>query len=134
MSSSRLKHVIFDIALFTYTVALLSGFIWWTAAKFGYPVHPPDQEKFEALISHHGFALFVLPSAAILILRLHRFARWSTVGDMLFAHPKSTRAALVHLLVSAALTLILSVVVTEASLAELLDQDGLAGAIRLWDG
>ncbi|NJL24289.1 MAG: phosphonate ABC transporter, permease protein PhnE [Calothrix sp. SM1_5_4] len=68
-----------------------------------------------------------------------------TIGEVIFpTHERAlTQAAAppflrtfwgLHLSFASILTLLISISVTEASLTELLDQDGLQGAFRLWSG
>lgn len=93
------------------------------------------------LLGQSTFGLWVLSSAlAFVAAKL----KWATAGEALFAGPKAkdnlprTRFIRsfwgIHITLVFIATLSVSLQVTEASLYELLDREGLAGAWRLWLG
>lgn len=127
-----------DTALFTYTFSLIAYFsIFHWEPKF-------DQEFYEKSFSTFMLAFGGLAIACFVLSYLFHRLKVRTLGDALFASPSrklemTSRPALqsfwlLHGLALFILTLIASLIVTEASLTELLDKDGAEGALRLWRG
>lgn len=129
--SANLRQWIFDTLTFAYTFALC-GYLFTIGQHF-------DQDYFLA----HFPAFLWLTLATILAggicAALIPTLNWKSIGAALFGDKKSARPFWqtgwgIHLLALFTLTTLLSLQVTNSSLAELLDRDGLEGALRLWSG
>jgi phosphonate transport system permease protein len=131
------KKLVFDTLFFAYSAGLL---IYLGTLAMG---HPITQDVFIRNFIPMGEAalalLIVLAGSTVLLPRF----KIRTIGDLLFSkfvlgeeaeRPFYRRFATVHLLIVFGLTLFVSFRVTESSLFDLLDSDGLQGAIRLWSG
>ncbi len=136
--SRSARKFIFDTGAAAATLALL----YYFAVIFGQPGY--DQEFFELHFSYFalmGLAFMVI--SALLSLLSHKMGAM-TIGEVLFASPaRKLQAAATplsgsfwfwHAVLLFVLALTASLIVTEASMRELLDQDGLGGALRLWQG
>lgn len=129
---------IMDTALFTYTISLVMyfGFFHWRPDF--------DQEFYETSFSSFVLAFCGLALACLVLSLFFHRLKISTLGDVLFAsearkieislQPTHRSFWFMHGLALFMLTLIASLIVTEASLTELLDKDGAQGALRLWQG
>lgn len=140
MSAEHLsaRKLILDSALLTYTASIVAylAFFQWNSAY--------DQEFFERSFGYAAYCVAgALIVSSILVVVFHKL-RTATIGEALFATPArkielSTRPLTKsfwfwHSVVLFLSTFLVSLLVTEASLMELLDQDGAAGAMRLWQG
>lgn len=139
---TALKKIVFDSLFFTYSVILVTHLIASaTSGIFGTHL---DQDFFLQHFSIVMMASFVLWSFTVLAAWFAHRLELATVGDVLFSnfarklqiHETSFHRSFwgIHVSIVFLLTLLLSLQVTQASMIELLDRDGLAGAWRLWLG
>ena len=132
---SNVRKLITDALLILLSGLLIADFTSWLARALGWSTYVFTEDAFVAhgtestLVLTFGFGL-----ALVIAFGLDR-ARVVTLGRVLFT-PSSPggRGWRWHLGVVFGLILFLSLRTTEASLRELLDPDGLAGAVRLWSG
>lgn len=143
-NSISLKRIIFDSTFLTYSVGLIIYSVLWILSASGSLNFTLDKEfavQSMSIISASVAALFALMVVATFgFFKMRR----TTLGDVLFASPlrKQEIAEIpffksfwgLHLLVTLSLTLAVSVSVTDLSFTELFDEDGLAGAARLFTG
>jgi phosphonate transport system permease protein len=144
--SSKVKKLIFDTVFFTYSAGLFAYVGVWFLQAAGADVTVPSEESFVA-----GFSTYLLAAgitAAVMAIAAAILSRFSigTVGAKLFTAGVGPAArdqerggwltsfSGLHLLIAFVLTLLVSLRVTESSFAELLDRDGVEGALRLWGG
>jgi len=141
--NTDIRQLAFDGAFFSYTFALLLYFAIRFLATLSPDLPALDQDF---MITH--FTSLAWGAAALLGLGLLSSValtsqRVSTVGAELFSNKSLESAATisfyksfwgVHLITVFVLSLIVSIQITEASWIELLDTNGLQGALRLWSG
>ncbi len=130
MRKSDLRRIVFDSAFFAYTAALAI-----------YPWISPSQEEFIAQFDRFNRGMLLVLLSSFVLASLAARLSWPTVGQILFAAESTPQDKsllrkfwVIHLAIVFIGTLAVSIQVTEASLVELLDADGLAGAWRLWKG
>ena len=138
------KILIFDSLLFTYSFCLLFFGAVTVLRWFGVLNLELNQEYFVEQMNTLVLGVAALMAVCIVKSLVAYKYGWSTVGGLLFASPQQKRiygeipffasAWGWHICISLLLTVFVSVRVTEASMTELLDQDGLQGAYRLWSG
>lgn len=120
-----IKKIIFDSSLWTLTLILVASLL--TPANF-------NQKNFT---THFQFIATVLLVTMLLMTALATLAhklKWQTMGAGLFGAQKIKQKHKIHLALLFLATLWISLQATEASWQELLNQDGLNGAVRLWQG
>lgn len=135
------KRHIFDSALFTYTAAILIYCSYLFSTLFGVS---PDMGNQESAILHMQDLAWAGAALCLLMLGFSYLCATlniTTLGALLFApHAQRTPQPLLksfwglHLLLTFALTLIVSLKMTDFSWHELTDPEGFAGALRLYDG
>jgi phosphonate transport system permease protein len=131
-----IRRLVFDSAFFAYSAILI---VYGAAFSFR-----ADQEYFIenfGALAWGALALLALSSVLAFIAAKRNFA---TVGDALFAGARRRQELRegsffrsfrgLHLTLVFLATVAVSIQITEASVFELLDREGLAGAWRLWTG
>lgn len=140
-SEHRLKATLLDTTAFAYTIAVFTYAFVSQLHQLGLVSLGYDRDYF---INHFSqlvwLALFLLPISA-LIGALFRAKGFITLGALLFGtqphdstKPVYQTFAGLHLILIFAISLSISIFMTEASLKELMDPEGLRGAARLWLG
>lgn len=140
-SENRLKQTLLDSASIAYTVAIFGYIFFYYLGNIGFNPTVFDKDYF---IGHFStltlLAGVLLPLSAILSLLL-RAKGISTLGHILYGPPSSESPQPfyrtfygVHLAFIFSASVLVSLSVTEASLRDLLDPEGLRGAARLWLG
>jgi phosphonate transport system permease protein len=139
MSANRSRRQwLFDTAIYAYTLLILSYAVLFLYGMIG-PLTIPalDQEWFLANMNIvSNVVLAELAIAAALSFAALKFS-WNTIGAKLFRSQISSKpwtCANVHLGFIFLSSVLISLQVTQASLFELLDREGLAGAFRMWNG
>ncbi len=141
--SSSPKILFFDAVFFTYTAALLCYVAFLFVSSIGLVSGDYDKDfaiRYMSTFSLICLGVFLFMLAALKILSSTTSV--STVGAFLFSNPirKLELAQTsflksfwgLHLLVTLILTFFVSLRVTQFSIYELTDPDGLGGAIRLF--
>ncbi len=137
------RKIIFDAGLFSYTFMVLAYAVLFLCAPVYLENIPLDQEFFLAQMDRLlAIALGIVVFSAVLALISHRL-HWRTAGWSLF-HIRSSQQeniqasrlsfTALHLIFLFLMSLAIALQITEASLFELLDREGLQGAWRLWTG
>lgn len=133
MNSSNIRRTIFDSILFAYFLTVLVIFI----------VNPADDAAQIELVKQYGFGVLFLILGGILSYVLNKYSI-KTLGELIF-EPDYKKAHSIdkswyksfwgwQLVVFLLLTFILGLQATRFSITELLDEDGFAGAMRLFNG
>jgi phosphonate transport system permease protein len=133
MSSSLIRRTIFDSLLFGYFLTVLVVMI----------VNPVDDEAQLQLVQQYHLGLLFIFVGSILSFILNKL-NYKTLGELIFepAYKKATAEDTSwyktfwgwQLIIFLVLTFVLGLQATRFSLTELLDEDGFAGAIRLFNG
>ncbi|MBX3021496.1 MAG: phosphonate ABC transporter, permease protein PhnE [Bdellovibrionales bacterium] len=102
------------------------------------------QDDFIQNFSHYATFSLLLTGVMAIVALVANLRGWTTPGDALFASPLrklelsarpwSRSPWLWQVVIVFTLTIVVSVRVTESSIGDLLDADGLQGAWRLWSG
>lgn len=144
VKSTDIKRLAFDSVLFSYSAALLIyAFAFLSEALRWSPISL-TQEFFISNFQSLSWGAFGVWLFSLLMAFMASSLSIPTVGEVLFSSDARRETAEgksffksfwgIHLSLTFLLTLIVSLQVTQASLYELLDPDGLAGAWRLWSG
>jgi phosphonate transport system permease protein len=131
------RQWLFDTAIYAYTLLILSYAVLFIYELSGsLMITSMDQEWFLANMNivSKVVLLEVIISAVLSFVAL-KFS-WNTIGAKLF-RPKiasNGTGANIHLGFIFVASVLISLKITQASLFELLDREGLAGAFRMWNG
>lgn len=144
IKSESVKRLVFDSTFFTYSVWVLIFSVLMIGRWMGFIDLEIDQEW---AITHMRILTLATVLVGGLMLGISSLmAKWNCVslGEFLFADPKRKQIVTdipffrsfwgPHLLATLLLTFLVSFNVTEVSIYELTDPDGLAGAWRLFKG
>ncbi len=141
LNKTQFKESLFDAVTFTYTLAVTFFAGWLLASSLGVDLSAYDQDFFVANVPKISLFLVGIMGALLWLNPLLYKVGLRTIGLVLFGPqtPTAQKSFLktfhgLHLLVIFLLTFYVSISVTEASLDDLLDPDGLSGAARLWLG
>lgn len=136
------KRVFFDGVFFTYSLVVFFYVLLLIAQSAGIT----DFEFNKEYATQHMWNLLLLCLAlfvgmTLIMIGLAR-GTLTTVGDFLFSSPERKQEMAqksffksfwgVHLTIALILTVVVSIKVTEFSIYELVDEDGLGGAVRLF--
>ena len=131
----NLKKILTDALVVSLSAALIVEFAAWVAHALGLTEFVLTADVFVAHATEFTLGVTLGLCAALLAALALDRARVITLGRVLFSvSPPGARAWVWHLGLLFALVVFLSLRATEASLRELLDPNGLAGAARLWSG
>lgn len=136
MSADRnatFRSAFLDTLLFFYTFCLIAYAVPWQT--LGYLPGPLDADLFVGHFSKFAFGGLTLGVISLALAGIATLRSWPTLGHALFHASASNRWFYrTHGLALLLASLIVSVHVTDASLRELLNPDGLSGALRLSRG
>jgi phosphonate transport system permease protein len=140
------RQWLFDTAIYAYTLLILSYTILFLSRLVGpFTIPELDQEWFLANMNIVSkVVLAEIAIAAALSFAALKFS-WHTIGAKLFRSQvspwqpeidtsKAWTWANVHLGFIFLSSVLISLKITQASLFELVDREGLAGAFRMWNG
>lgn len=138
------KKLIFDSTFFAYSILIFIFLGIYTSSFFSDSLAYIDQEWAVTNMSFLTFGFFGLMLLSAFFSLYCYYARTATLGDYLFSTSDRKQDIVekgffssfygIHLTLTFAATFFLSLVVTEASIYELTDPDGFAGAVRLYKG
>lgn len=133
MSSSFIRRTVFD--------AITFGFLMCVALI---AIFQPSETQMLALGQNTAIVLITLGLGGILSFVLNEIVKIQTLGESIFApaHKKALREERSwyktfsgwHLAVTLVVTFVVAIFKTRFSLYELLNEDGFAGAVRLFQG
>ena len=138
--STNLKCILFDTLFFLYSVVATAYLVYQAGHALAWIPKSLDEELF--ISEFHNLEIYLLAGllfAYSFQALLHKLDL-RTVGDIMFRNqtphrqPHTNRFAASHLVYAFVATLLISLQVTESSITNLLDRDGLQGALRLWSG
>lgn len=133
------RQFVFDTAIWIYTFAMIA----YLAAWISFPESAQlDQDFFLAYFETVVWLCLGTFVASLLISAFVQMKSGKSIGAALFSHagrmptakPFWQTAWGIHALSLFAVTTLVSIQITQSSLTELLDRDGLEGAWRLWSG
>jgi phosphonate transport system permease protein len=133
MSANRLKCYLFDGLFLTFSL--------WLVLVMSYGLlHPFSEDQAVAVVPQAlKITLVIIVFMALVSWILH-LRKLRTLGSFLFLHRSSEHRPFyrtvygAHFLLTMLLTFLLSLKITEFSISELTDPDGLGGALRLYNG
>jgi phosphonate transport system permease protein len=138
------KRLIFDSLFFTYTFLLLAHALFLVANLAGFTDTAPSQDFFLRNFSSVAYLVLSLWLFSLMISAVAAKTNFPTVGDALFATNQRKQQLTdrtffqsfwgLHVSLVLIGSILVSFQITNASLFEILDPDGLGGAWRLWTG
>lgn len=132
-----IKRVVFDGLVNAYTFLVVGFGVFYFGVSLGL-VRLSEVFDQDYLLRHMDNLAGVTAAAAVAGLAVAAWSvkfGWTTIGAALFSPQVSAdRLAKSHLLFLFLASVAISLKITEASLFELLDREGLGGAYRMWSG
>jgi phosphonate transport system permease protein len=141
---AQLKRYLFDASFFTYSLGLVVYCAFLIAERAGANAELSSQDNavhfMGTIVWSIGLAVVIMSGVTFWFDTTKR----STLGELLFASPMRRQQLAeipffksfwgIHLTFTFLLSLVVSLKMTEFSIAELTDPDGFAGAMRLYSG